>query len=78
MEHTNKNINKAQQVSSDSLGASGGTNSQDFEKLMEDSSTNKENYYDKNNPVVRVILLVLGGIIVVGAAYYIMTYLGTR
>ena len=35
-------------------------------------------YYDKNNPVVKVILLVLGGIIVVGAAYYIMTYLGTR
>lgn len=53
-------------------------NREDFEKLMEDSSTNKDNYYDKSNPVVRVILLVLGGIIVVGAAYYIMTYLGTR
>lgn len=53
-------------------------NRENFEKLMEDSSIKKENYYDKNNPVVKVILLVLGGIIVVGAAYYIMTYLGTR
>lgn len=59
MEHTNKNINKAQQVSSDSLGASGGTNSQDFEKLMDGliKSVNSEGFNLKNKKE----LILLGG-----------------
>lgn len=50
---------------------------ENFEKLMEDSSTDKDVYWDKNNPFVKLILLVLAVIIVVGAAYYIITYMNS-
>ena len=45
------------------------------EKLMEESSTNKDGYWDSNNLFVRILLLALGVIIVIGSAYYIFTYL---
>ena len=42
-------------------------NSDYYEKLMTESGTNKDDYYDRNNPVVKIILIVLAVIIVVGS-----------
>lgn len=50
-------------------------NREDFEKLMDESSTNKENYWDINNPVVKGLLLLIGLVILVGAAYFIIKYI---
>ncbi len=50
-------------------------NREDFEKLMEESSTKKDMYWDSNNPAVRVILLIIGAIILVGSAYFIYMYI---
>ena len=49
---------------------------ENYEQLMRDSSTNLDDYYDKDNPLVRLILLGLGSIIVVGVLYYVLKYLG--
>ena len=48
---------------------------EDYEKLMKESSTNKDDYWDSNNPILRVFLLVLGIIIVIGAIYYIIAFM---
>lgn len=53
-------------------------NREDYERLMKDSSTNLDGYWDKNNAFVKLLLLVLGIIIVVGAGYYILVFLGSR
>ena len=50
-------------------------NREDYEKLMEESSTNKDSYWDINNPIVKAILLFIGLVIVVGSIYYIFKYI---
>ena len=47
-------------------------NSEYYEKLMRDSASNKDGYYDKNNGAVRVILLVLGIFIILGTIFIVM------
>lgn len=49
---------------------------EEYEKLMKDSSTRLDGYWDKNNLFVRLFLLVLGIIIVLGVAYYVIAYYG--
>ena len=49
---------------------------EDYEKLMEDSSTKLDGYWDKNNPFVKILLLILGVIIILGVIYYALPYLG--
>ena len=49
-------------------------NREDFEDLMQESSTKKDMYWDSNNPAVRVILLIVGAIILVGSAYFIIRF----
>ena len=51
-------------------------NKEDFEKLMEESSTNKDAYWDSNNPIVKIVLLLIGVIIIIGVAYVIIKYMG--
>lgn len=51
-------------------------NREDYEKLMQDSSTNLDGYWDSNNVFVRIILLVLAAIIVFGVIYYAIAYFG--
>lgn len=48
-------------------------NREDYEKLMKESSTNLDGYWDRNNIFVRLILFVLGVIIIVGGGYIILT-----
>lgn len=49
-------------------------NREDFENLMEESSINKDGYWDKNNPVVRFVLILIGVAVLAGSAYYITMY----
>ena len=49
---------------------------EEFEQLMQESSTNLDGYWDKQNPFVRLLLLVLGLIIVAGVVYYGIAYFG--
>jgi len=42
-------------------------NSEYYDKLMTESGTNKDSYYDKNNPFIKILLIVLLAIIVVGS-----------
>ncbi len=43
-------------------------NSEDYENLMKQSSTDVDRYYwDRGNPTIKIFLLVLLGIIVIGA-----------
>jgi hypothetical protein len=51
-------------------------NREDYEKLMKESSTNLDNYWDRNNIFVRFILLVLAAIIILGVIYYALAYFG--
>ncbi len=46
-------------------------NVEEYNKLMNEASSNKDIYYDKKNPVIKLILLVLGIIIVLGAFFII-------
>ena len=50
-------------------------NREAYEKLMEDSKTNLDSYYDKNNIYVKLILLLLFVFIICGLVYYILLYL---
>ena len=50
-------------------------NREDFENLMQESSTKKDMYWDSNNPAVRIVLLIVGAIILVGSAYIIYKYI---
>ena len=51
-------------------------NREEYETLMEKSSTQLNDYYDKKNPFVILLLLGLGVIIVLGVVYYAMLYFG--
>lgn len=53
-------------------------NREAYEKLMEDSKTNLDSYYDKNNIYVKLILLLLFVFIICGLVYYILLYLRAR
>lgn len=53
-------------------------NRQDYEKLMDESSTQLDGYWDKNNIFVRLLLLILFVIIVVGSYFIISSYLGSK
>lgn len=50
---------------------------EDYEKLMKESSTNLDGYWDKNNLLVKFILIVLGLVIVIGAGYIFYMYFNT-
>ena len=50
-------------------------NRENYEQLMKESSTNRDGYWDKNNPFVKILLLVLAIIIIVGVVYYILLYI---
>ena len=52
-------------------------NREDYEKLMQESSTNLDGYWDVHNPFVRLLLLILGIIIILGVVYYFMAYFGS-
>ena len=45
-------------------------NREDFEKLMEESSTNLDGYWDKNNLFVK--LLLLGLLVIIGVGCFII------
>lgn len=53
-------------------------NREDYENLMDKSSTQLDGYYDKSNVFIKVILLVLFAIIVVGSYFIISSYLGAK
>jgi len=44
------------------------------EKIMDDASTKKDDYWDKNNIFVRFILLILFLVIVAGSYFIIASY----
>jgi hypothetical protein len=52
-------------------------NREDYEKLMDESSTQLDGYWDKNNLFVKLLLIGLFLVIVVGSIIVIMSYLGT-
>ena len=51
-------------------------NREDYEKLMQKSSTQLNDYWDSNNIIVRIILGLLGIFIVCGVLYYVLMFLG--
>ena len=53
-------------------------NRENYEKLMEDSSTKKDDYWDSNNVFVKLLLLILGIIIICGVVYYIFAFMGSN
>lgn len=53
-------------------------NREDYEKLMKESSTNLDGYWDKNNAFVKLFLLVLALAIIAGVAYYVIMYLSSK
>ncbi|MBR3145870.1 MAG: hypothetical protein IKF47_01265 [Bacilli bacterium] len=50
-------------------------NREDFENLMQESSSKRDAYWDSNNPAVRIVLLIIGTIIIVGSAYFIFKFI---
>ncbi|MBR3211430.1 MAG: hypothetical protein IKF71_05800 [Bacilli bacterium] len=52
-------------------------NREEYEKLMEESSTKLDGYWDKNNWFVKILLLVLFAIIVIGSIIVFAGYFGT-
>ena len=52
-------------------------NREEYEKLMEESSTQLDGYWDKNNWFVKVLLFVLLGIIIVGSIIVFAGYMGS-
>ena len=51
---------------------------EDYEKLIDESKTNLDGYWDKNNPFVKILLYVLGIIIIGGVLFYFLAYLGQK
>ena len=47
---------------------------EDYEKLIKESSTNLDGYWDKNNILVKLILFVLGLVILIGVGYIFYMY----
>ena len=52
-------------------------NREDYEQLMDESSTQLDGYWDKNNLFVKLLLWGLLLIIVVGSVIVILSYMGT-
>ena len=52
-------------------------NREDYEQLMEESSTKLDGYWDKNNVFVKIFLFILLIIIVVGTVVIFMQYFGS-
>lgn len=50
---------------------------EDYETLMDESSTKLDGYWDSKNVFVKLLLFILGIIIVLGCVYYFMTYYST-
>jgi len=50
-------------------------NREDYENLMEESSSKKDMYWDKNNPIVKILLGFVGIIILVGVSYYVIKFI---
>ena len=50
------------------------SNREDYEKLIQESTTNRDEYWDSNNILVRLVLFGLGLVIVAGATYYILGF----
>lgn len=53
-------------------------NREDYEKIIEESKTNLDSYYDKNNIFVKLLMLGLLVFIVIGVIYYIMLFMANR
>lgn len=53
-------------------------NREDYEDLMDKSSTQLNGYWDKSNFFIKILLLVLFVIIVVGSYFIISSYLGSK
>lgn len=53
-------------------------NREDYEKIIEESKTNLDSYYDKNNIFVKLLMLGLLVFIVLGVTYYIMLFMANR
>lgn len=49
-------------------------NQEEFERVMNNASTNYDSYWDKNNPIIKIILLSLFAFIVIVGGYYIVTW----
>lgn len=52
-------------------------NREDYEDLMDKSSTQLDGYWDKSNFFIKILLLVLFVIIIVGSYFIISSYLGS-
>ena len=53
-------------------------NREDYEKIIEESKTNLDSYYDKNNIFVKLLMLALLVFIVMGVIYYIMLFITNK
>lgn len=53
-------------------------NREDYEKLMKESSTNLDEFWDSKNILVKLILLFLLIVIVVGSVMIFVTYYKTK
>ena len=53
-------------------------NREDYEKLMKESSTNLDEFWDSKNILVKLILLFLLSVIVVGSVMIFVTYYKTK
>ena len=49
-------------------------NREEYEKLMDESSTKLDGYFDKNNSFVRLLLIILLIVIVVGSFIILAPY----
>ena len=53
-------------------------NREDYERLMEESSTSLDDYWDKNNLFVRLLLIGLLIVIAVGSVITVLSYFGMK
>ena len=51
-------------------------NREEYEKLMEESSTNLDGYWDTNNWFVKILLFALLGVIILGSLIVFASYFG--
>lgn len=50
-------------------------NREDFENLMKETETNKDNYWDKNDPIVKALLGFIGVVILAGVTYFVVKFI---
>ena len=50
-------------------------NREDFENLMKETETNKDNYWDKNDPIVKALLGFIGLVILAGVTYFVVKFI---